>query len=170
LFDPTVFENLKVVVEGAVYDRDLDGEIVVTNREDLVDLALMSRVYRISFQLKGTSASAVFILTVDTRNLAGEILEQTFVPGCNLQVRFVCLLSSLAYCEKIQQLLEDIWGQERMITQRISYEYNKQNCSYEDEVIVSFQKVITEDHTDDLIVVIEYMVETLHTLKDVLEK
>ncbi|WP_028400044.1 hypothetical protein [Ectobacillus panaciterrae] len=170
MFDPTVYENLKVIAEGAVYDRDLDGEILVTNRRDLIDLAAMSRTYHISFQLREEQTSAAFILTADTKNLAGEILEERFVPGCQLQLKFAFSLSSLESCGHMQQLFEDIWGKERMITQRISYEYNKQAISYEDEVTIFFQKVITEDHADDLPVIIEYMIKTLHTLKDILEK
>jgi hypothetical protein len=170
MFDPTVYENLKVIAEGAVYDRDLDGEILVTNRQDLIDLATMSRTYQISFQLKNEQPTAVFMLAADTQNLAGEILEERFVPGCRLQLMFTFSLPSLEICSQIQQLFIHIWGKERMITQKISYEYNKQAVSYENEVTISFQKVITEDHADDFPEIIEYMIETLHTLKDVLEK
>jgi hypothetical protein len=45
MFDPTVFDNLKVIIEGAIYDLDLDGELQVVNRRDLVDLANMSRQF-----------------------------------------------------------------------------------------------------------------------------
>ncbi len=34
MFDPTAFDNLKVIVEGAVYDFDLHGDILVTDRKD----------------------------------------------------------------------------------------------------------------------------------------
>ncbi|WP_027415635.1 hypothetical protein [Aneurinibacillus terranovensis] len=52
MFDPTIFENVKVALEGAVYDFDFSGDILVTSRHDRVDLALMSREYRIGFRLK----------------------------------------------------------------------------------------------------------------------
>ena len=32
MFDPTIYENLKVVFEGAVYDLDLDGHLTVGDR------------------------------------------------------------------------------------------------------------------------------------------
>lgn len=51
MFDPTAFDNLKVIVEGAVYDFDLHGDILVTDRKDMMDLASLSRIYHISFQL-----------------------------------------------------------------------------------------------------------------------
>lgn len=49
MFDPTAFDNLKVIVEGAVYDFDLHGDILVTDRKDMMDLASLSRIYHISF-------------------------------------------------------------------------------------------------------------------------
>lgn len=52
LFDPTAFENMKVVLEGAVYDRDFIGDILVINRDDIVNLSTMSRTYKIEMELK----------------------------------------------------------------------------------------------------------------------
>jgi hypothetical protein len=52
MFDPTIYDNLKVVLEGLVYDLDLQGKIEITNRSDLVDLARMSRTFSVRFQLK----------------------------------------------------------------------------------------------------------------------
>ena len=52
LFDPTAFDNMKVVLEGAVYDRDLFGDILIVSRDDLVNLATLSRKFTIEFVLK----------------------------------------------------------------------------------------------------------------------
>ncbi len=52
LFDPTAFDNMKVVLEGAVYDRDILGDILVVKRDDLVNLATLSRQFMMEFQLK----------------------------------------------------------------------------------------------------------------------
>lgn len=49
MFDPTVFDNLKVVLEGCVYDYDLEDKIVVTGRNDIVDLATLTRTFSIRF-------------------------------------------------------------------------------------------------------------------------
>ncbi|QNG61538.1 hypothetical protein H4O14_08705 [Bacillus sp. PAMC26568] len=38
MFDPTAFDNLKVVLEGEIYDADLEGIIEVIKRKDIVDL------------------------------------------------------------------------------------------------------------------------------------
>ena len=52
LFDPTAYENLKVVFEGIVYDYDLNEEITIIERNDYINLADMSRTYNLSFMNK----------------------------------------------------------------------------------------------------------------------
>ncbi|MGF9965839.1 hypothetical protein [Bacillus rhizoplanae] len=175
MFDPSAFENLKVIVEGAVYDFDLHGDIIVTDRKDIMDLASFSRTYTISFQLKEYIESlveATFLLSVDAKNLSGEILEVPyFVPGCEMKLFFAFSLKHPEKdCQEIEALLQSIWGKERMITQQISYEYNKQAISYHNKVEILFQKAITEDHVDDLIAVISHMIETMRIIQQFLQK
>ncbi|PFD35924.1 hypothetical protein CN285_23260 [Bacillus cereus] len=175
MFDPTAFENLKVIVEGAVYDFDLHGDILVTDRKDVMDLASLSRMYSISFQLTETfktMVEATFSLSVDAKNLSGEILEvPQFIPGCEMKLEFSFEMEHPEIgCKEIEKLLHSIWGKERMITQKISYEYNKQAISYHNKVEVLFQKAITEDHVDDLIAVISHMIETVRTIQHFLQK
>ncbi|MBK5350903.1 hypothetical protein J7E43_21360 [Bacillus sp. ISL-8] len=175
MFDPTAFENLKVIVEGAVYDFDLHGDILVTDRKDVMDLASLSRMYSISFQLTETfktMVEATFLLSVDAKNLSGEILEvPQFIPGCEMKLEFSFEMEQPEIgCEEIETLLHSIWGKERMITQKISYEYNKQAISYHNKVEVLFRKSITEDHVDDLIAVISHMIETVRTIQHFLQK
>ncbi|MCW9129879.1 hypothetical protein OF830_02655 [Bacillus paramycoides] len=175
MFDPTAFENLKVIVEGAVYDFDLHGDILVTDRKDVMDLASLSRMYSISFQLTETfktMVEATFSLSVDAKNLSGEILEvPQFIPGCEMKLEFSFEMEHPEIgCKEIENLLHSIWGKERMITQKISYEYNKQAISYHNKVEVLFQKAITEDHVDDLIAVISHMIETVRTIQHFLQK
>ncbi|MDT3496627.1 hypothetical protein NLU03_19965 [Bacillus toyonensis] len=175
MFDPTAFENLKVIVEGAVYDFDLHGDILVTDRKDVMDLASLSRMYSISFQLTETFKTMVeakFSLSVDAKNLSGEILEvPQFIPGCEMKLAFSFEMEQPEVgCGEIETLLHSIWGKERMITQKISYEYNKRAISYHNKVEVLFRKAITEDHVDDLIAVISHMIETVRTIQHFLQK
>ncbi|KEK25049.1 hypothetical protein [Bacillus gaemokensis] len=175
MFDPTAFENLKVIVEGAVYDFDLHGDILVTDRKDMMDLASLSRIYNISFRLNEPFESlveATFSLSVDAKNLSGEILEvPQFIPGCEMKLQFTFSLQQPETdCQELELLLQSIWGKERMITQKISYDYNKKAISYYNKVEVLFQKAITEDHVDDLIAVISHMIETVRTIQHFLQK
>jgi len=59
MFDPTAFDNLKVVLEGAGYDFDLGGEIDIVDRKDLFDFAHYERKYQIQYRLKGTQGASV---------------------------------------------------------------------------------------------------------------
>ncbi|PEL91927.1 hypothetical protein C6360_09790 [Bacillus wiedmannii] len=175
MFDPTAFDNLKVIVEGAVYDFDLHGDILVTDRKDMMNLASLSRIYHISFQLTEPFepvVKATFSLSVDAKNLSGEILEvPQFTPGCEMKLAFSFPIEKPeVVCEEIENFMHSIWGKERMITQKISYEYNKQAISYHNKVEVIFQKAITEDHVDDLIAVISHMIETVRTIQHFLQK
>lgn len=91
MFDPTIYDNIKVVLEGAVYDLDLDGKILITRREDLVDLSSMSRTYAIEFARKMDKPSKAEInLHVHLSDLAAEILENpTAKPGCTLTIKLL---------------------------------------------------------------------------------
>ena len=49
MFHPTVFDNIKIALENQIYDYDnLDGILVVTDRSDLLNLALMSREFSLA--------------------------------------------------------------------------------------------------------------------------
>lgn len=49
MFDLIVFDNLKVIVEGVVYDFDLYGDIFVIDWKDMMDFVLLSCIYYILF-------------------------------------------------------------------------------------------------------------------------
>ena len=53
MFDPTIFDNMKVILEGYVYDLDFAGKIVVTGRMDRIEMSTMSRTYGIRFKEQG---------------------------------------------------------------------------------------------------------------------
>jgi hypothetical protein len=76
MFDPTIFENLKVGIENAVYDLDnLDEIIRVTDRKDLLDMATLSRSFSLRFELaRPSTTSAEICLETGLRDLAAEIL------------------------------------------------------------------------------------------------
>ena len=59
MFDPTAFENMRVVMEGILYDKDLSGDIMIVDRNDVINTAKMSRNFDLSFQLKSSFVSKV---------------------------------------------------------------------------------------------------------------
>ena len=93
MFDPSVFENLKVVVEGAFYDLDLEGELAVIDRHDYVDLAYMSRIFEISTRLDASNEKAVectLSLSAGLLSFSAEKLSSIpkREPGCELKIKF----------------------------------------------------------------------------------
>ncbi|WP_110112274.1 hypothetical protein [Bacillus sp. CGMCC 1.16541] len=166
MFDPIVFDNLKVVVEGEIYELDLSGEVSVVNREDFVDLAHFTRTYRISFQQHGCCI-ATLKLSTDLDNIHAELNPtRNEKPGCTVFIQFTYTQNvpfDKQQCANIQQMLEDIWGETRMITQRLSQEVGKEE--YENLITVTFNRFIYEDQVGDLVEMIDYMLQTLDALE-----
>ncbi len=168
MFDPTVFDNLKVVIEGEIYDLDLSGTIQVIDRKDLVDLAKMSRSYEISFRSSEHSTSlkgATLRIHADLHSLSGELLStQNATLGCTLEIIFTMEMKNPdVQCKEIEQELVGIWGTERGISQQISYVYGKSNI-YKNTIMLSFDRRINEDHMDDLVELVSYILTTLNSL------
>ncbi|MGZ4162287.1 MAG: hypothetical protein ACXVNF_16040, partial [Neobacillus sp.] len=58
VFDPTAFDNMKVVIEGALYDMDIIGEIIITDRNDIMNMAKLSRRFDICFTLPNSEGNS----------------------------------------------------------------------------------------------------------------
>lgn len=167
MFDPTVFDNLKVVIEGAVYDLDLVGQINVIERQDLIDLARMSRACRLAFT-KGDDrkvSSASIQLSMDLENLSAELLERKGTsPGCHVYVGFLLKMDKSFYDgNKLEKSVRDIWGEEREIIQTVSYKYTEED-QLNIAIAISFGRLIYEENVDDLEEMVDYMVRTLELL------
>jgi hypothetical protein len=171
LFDPTIYENMKVIIEGAVYDLDLAGEILVTNRSDQVELSTMSRSYSIQFKLLGIGDTLTELyLSASTEDLSAEILENTTMnPGCTLQIGFQMKLHHQEdYCNMIEESLFEIWGNECAITQRLSYIYgNNQESAYTDEIYLDFGRKFSEAIIEDIPSLLEHVVLSLGKLNEI---
>ncbi|MGM0899822.1 MAG: hypothetical protein ACQEXB_01705 [Bacillota bacterium] len=174
MFDPTAFDNMKVVVEGAIYDRDLDGELLVTNREDLVDLANLSRTFKLAFSLTHSNRSnlhAELKIQAGLKNLAAEILEMgdsSASAGCVVTVAFhLTHANDEKIFFNIQKVLEEIWGGERKIEQVVKINPIKKTVTIVNEATVQFNRLVVEDQIGDLTDMIDYIVLTLKELEGV---
>jgi hypothetical protein len=166
MFDPTIYENLKVVMEGAIYDLDLINEIKVINRSDKIDLATMSRYFSMQFQSSGGTApypSSEIILHASMKDLALEIIEENETePGCEIEVRFYTVVKDIdTDCSFIEKFLNTIWKERPAIKQEISYYYNKKNTVY-NKVHLTFGRKINEDQIDDLHNIIDHTLQSLY--------
>lgn len=174
MFDPTVFDNVKVVLEGEVYDRDLSGTIQVTAREDLVDLASLSRTFRIAFCRKPEAGryTAWVELSSTLRNMAAEILEQSNnQAGCSIVISFQASLatgtSALTPEETgvaAEQAVNTVWGVEYPIEHQITHTRLAGSEEVGHCMRLLFGRTFTEAVIDDLPSLIEHTVLTLEEL------
>jgi len=72
--DPTIFDNLRVLMEGALYELDLAGELVVTERQDLVDLAALSRSFRMTVEVPSSEIAPKYPPKLELR-LSSQFLD-----------------------------------------------------------------------------------------------
>lgn len=172
MFDPTAFDNIKVVIEGAIYDRDLDGELLVVNREDLVDLANLSRTFNLSFSLKQSTRHNLYAqvkIQAGLKNLAAELLEMDHsntIAGCVVTVIFhLTHMNDENIFLNIQNVLKGIWGRDRKIEQAVKINPIKKSDTIENEATIHFNRLIVEDQIADLTEMIDYIVLTLKQLE-----
>ncbi|RBW69197.1 hypothetical protein [Bacillus taeanensis] len=166
MFDPTIYENLKVVMEGAIYDLDLTNEIKVRNRSDILNLAVMSRCFSMQFQsykAKDSYPLAEIALHTSMKDLALEILEENETEaGCEIAVYFYTRIKNIEKdCSHIEFFLNNIWNQRPAIKQEISYYYSNKNTVY-NKVTLTFGRKINEDQIDDFHNIIDHTLQSLY--------
>ncbi|KAA0550155.1 hypothetical protein FZW96_02080 [Bacillus sp. BGMRC 2118] len=167
MFDPTNFDNLKVVIEGAIYDRDLEGDWLVTDRKDIVDLATMSRHFSATFQLLNREyLRCTWFLSSSIEQLASELTHQDeALHGCTTWLEFsVQLQNDGENIEKIHSIISRKWENRKILCTIIqSYPFTS---GIELKVEVLFNRVLRESDIEDLQDMLNYMEETLHALHE----
>jgi len=182
VFDPTIYENIKVVIQGAIYDLDLKGSIVVTNRSDKIDLAHMSRVFKLRFKdsQQQSYAHGELILRANMRDLATEILEiyQNPKPGCRLEISFeqsdltedeeiICLHNELVHIwgsrPKIQHEIVGVWqpGSTAKGESVASFDHHSANFTRRHRITLDFNRTIDENQIEDIPELLQLMLESL---------
>jgi hypothetical protein len=168
MFDPTVFENVKVACENQIYDLDnLTGEIEVTNRIDRMDLSTMSREFALQFRLTDQKdVNAEIRLNATLKDLADEILE---VPGaslgCTLSLHFHKKIVNVSKeCKQIDEILNDIWKDDIVLSQILSFDYKQEVTLFTNTINLVFNRKINEDHIGDLPELIDHILMSLSEL------
>lgn len=177
MFDPTIFDNLKTVIEGEVYDRDLDGKILVTGRADLINLATMSRTFVLEFRRQDLEEATVKLtLQADLVNLASEILEKMDEePGCNLTISYsLKVVDPQADAVELRQILHEIWEGRPSISTEVRFAVDPHGDVVEDEsgkpyelsLILTFDRKIDERQLQDLDELLNIVVDSLDACND----
>ncbi|MGM7703457.1 hypothetical protein ACSVDE_17125 [Pseudalkalibacillus sp. Hm43] len=169
MFDPTIFDNLKVSIENYVYDLDnLAEEVTVTNREDLMEMATMSRSFVLQFVLADSpEVKAEIVLDASLKDLATEILEvKGEDPGCQLTVRFYKEIDSVEeQCAQIQEALDEIWDQGQPPVQTLSYVYGQNEMM--NKIEIKFNRKINEDQIEDIPNLVDHVIDSLDRLDEI---
>lgn len=172
MFDPTAYENMKVVIEGYLYDKDFEGKISITERNDIINMAKLSREYSVQFQLKETyeECSAIITLKAGIENFAAELLPIPIEPskiGSFVELEFlVNHPNKEEYFTLIQTELQRLWGEKRTIQQQVRFDPFRGSESIENRIIVDFNRLVLEEQIDDLKAICDHMIETLSWLEN----
>lgn len=168
MYDPTVFENLKVAFENHVYDLDnIERKINIINRTDRMDFSIIKRDFSIEFVLSDKPAvSAEIIIEASLEELASEIMEIPGKdPGCKLQLKFQKdIMDVSAECKSIELALKQIWEGDITITQHVSFEYGHLEQNYVNTISLSFQQKINEDNISEIEDFLASVIESLELL------
>ncbi|MCF6139200.1 hypothetical protein [Pseudalkalibacillus berkeleyi] len=170
MFDPTIFDNLKVSFENYVYDLEdnLSGEVKVTNRVDNMDFATMSREFVLQFKHKDApDVTMDIVLKTGLKDLSAEILETIGKePGCTLLVRFYKEVSEVErQCAQIESTLHDIWQQENLPKQTLSTVYGSDQNVYMNTIEVTLDQRINEDQISDIPDLVEHILDSAFQLE-----
>ncbi|MGD6815843.1 hypothetical protein [Metabacillus sp. 84] len=168
MFDPTVFDNLKFLLEGAVYDLDLDGMVEVTSRKDLVNLADMSRSWSITFAEAGMQSEAIAVihLSIHLDQLEAELLRQSPSAGCSLELRFIQNVQEEKNPLKETEKFRQLWEEDFQISMRIAYDPLSGIREYKQTATLRFGRLLTEEHAGDLTRFVETVLRTIQVIND----
>lgn len=183
MFHPTVFDNLKVVLEGAVYDADFDNVIFVKGRRDQADLATFHRLFQIDFCLAEDmlispedKVTGLIQLKTSLADIASEQLEQSLTDhiGCTICIHFKMRIKEVQQeTEKISVVLNEIWGNRPQITQQIMAKLDSETKlwppkQFENKITLDFLRKIDEGNIQDIRDLLEHCFQSLRRLKELL--
>ena len=159
MFDPTAFENIRVVLEGIFYDKDLEGSIMIIDRNDIMNTAKLSRTYELLFRLtpSGGVANPQIICKVSLHasleNLTAELLPVIHMKqeaGCNLMIEFLFdYKKDEFFLKQIEKLLREEWTGTK-IRQTVHYEPFKKVEKVKHHAEVNFFEILKEEQISEL--------------------
>jgi hypothetical protein len=161
MFDPTAFDNLKVVIEGEVYDFDLSGEISILDRKDLFDFAHYERTYVIEYSRPDMTSSITLELRADMGHFLAERKAIRSKNKAGAAIRFIYTGNEDLHDRKAE--LESAWGADK------GWEWLDIHSSAHPlkvQGMLSFNRVITEEMVDDVLHMVSFSIETLDMIKD----
>ncbi|PUA35850.1 hypothetical protein C8Z91_28160 [Paenibacillus elgii] len=184
MFDPTIFDNLKVVLEGHLYDLDAEQTIRVIGREDFIDLASMKRIFSMRIRRDEGCCQAEISMTSVLSDFAGErfrLIEPGERPGAKLALRLDMPLSHCEHAAELHQAMADRWAEEARIRHERSAEFvpddgsGRSGGGPSDEkgayrIHIEFIRKIDESHIGDMESLLAHLVDSLVDADEVGER
>ncbi|MDQ0257912.1 hypothetical protein J2S74_005375 [Evansella vedderi] len=168
MFDPTIYDNLKTVLEGHVYDLDLSNRIQVVNRNDRIDIATMSRSFCIQFRTSKQDYKyplSEIKLDFSHSDYTQEMFHGNVEgSGCMIQINLYTNIHNIqTECTEIKTYLKELWNNQAIISQEISYSYGNEG-DMNNKINLNFQRKINESHINDLESIVTYTVRSMEYL------
>ena len=174
MFHPTAYENFKIIVEGSVYDADFSGDIIVIDRSEQLDLAVLSRRFEITYTLSDNNdCKGSIVVCAPIKQLAAELnVKDEPSIGAFLELHFWSDIKVKPEEELIAGItgcLQSIWGVERDYKVVFSESYlNGSLQGWRISSMVSFKRLVTENQAEDLYDLVPYGIRTLKLLEPIL--
>ncbi|MFB6364580.1 hypothetical protein ACFCP7_11000 [Paenibacillus elgii] len=184
MFDPTIFDNLKVVLEGHLYDLDAEQTIRVIGREDFIDLASMKRIFSMRIRRDEGCCQAEISMTSVLSDFAGErfrLVEPGERPGAKLALRLDMPLSHSEHAAELHRAMADRWAEEARIRHERLAEFvpddgpGRSGGGFSDEngayrIHIEFIRKIDESHICDMESLLTHLVDSLADADEVGER
>ncbi|SFF32644.1 hypothetical protein SAMN04487969_12635 [Paenibacillus algorifonticola] len=171
MYDPTVFDNLKVAFENQLYDLDtLDETIQITGRKDTMEMSVMGRAFSLAFHLTRQEAvSAELRLEASLKELAAELLELPGeTPGCELSLIFHMRVKDFEQqCPQIEAVFQRLWPENPAPVQTLSFVYAEGQAEHQNEIKLLFKRKINEEQMEDIPGLLEHVLLTLRGLGEI---
>jgi hypothetical protein len=174
MFHPSVYDNLKVVLEGAVYDADFEQKILICGRSDLLDMATAFRQYKILFNMKEASEDLTGHVAISS-NLEAlyqeKINDRPEKAGCLLEYGIILPVKDIdKECVDIQQILQKRYGHIADVQQHLSYQFGKPRGKYNNLVTIKYKQPVGEDEIPFLEDSLPLFFETMAEIRKMKEK
>ena len=160
MFDPTAFENIRVVLEGIFYDKDLEGSMMIIDRNDIINTAKLSRTYDLSIrltasdQVENPQVTCKVSLNASLENLSAELLPVFHMKqeaGCIVKIEFLFdyYKKDEFFLKQIEKLLRENWTGTK-IKQTVYYEPFKKVEKVRYHAELNFSEMLKEEQISEL--------------------
>lgn len=173
MYDPTIFDNLKIVVEGGLYDLERDNRLQIRDRHDRIDLASMGRTFNMSCLLPDADNLLMEVeLASELTDFAAELARMRIVepspPGCQITIRYrfdPWTEDAVAKTLRMTRLVQESWSEDLEIHHTVETTIQQTSRQTSLTTSVRFLRKIDERHIDGLEAMLEHAIVTGQRMK-----